>query len=157
MLILLPKKGIDIEVIENSLTIENLDQWMTIINSYRGTANISIFLPKFTISSDFMLNKKLHAMGMTHAFSKDLADFSGMANLLPDERLYILAVIHKAFVDVNEEGTEAAAATGVITDLALTAPPPPIVFKADHPFLFLIRDNATGSILFFGRVVDPTI
>jgi serpin B len=70
------------------------------------------------------------------------------------KELYISAVIHKAFVEVNEEGTEAAAATGVVVGVTSIAPPPP-TFKADHPFVFFIQDNASQSILFFGRVLNP--
>ena len=92
----------------------------------------------------------LKAMGMKDAFG-DKADFSGMSSAKPP--LYISAVVHKAFVDVNEEGTEAAAATGVaVKTLADYGE----WFRADHPFLFLIRDNATGSILFLGRCLNPT-
>jgi len=70
---------------------------------------------------------------------------------------WISAAIHKAYVDVNEEGTEAAAATGIMVGaMAVARPQPPIVFRADHPFLFLIRDNRSGAILFMGRVADPT-
>jgi serpin B len=88
-------------------------------------------------------------MGMVDAFGA--ADFSGMTG---QRDLFISAVVHKAFVDVNEEGTEAAAATAVL--MARSIPPPTPVFRADHPFLFLIRENSTGSILFLGRVVDPS-
>jgi serine protease inhibitor len=96
-------------------------------------------------------------MGMVKAFNGREADFSGMnASGKPD--LYISAVLHKAFVDVNEEGTEAAAATAVIM-MARSAPrsrPFVPTFKADRPFLFLIRDTQSGTILFFGRVTNPT-
>jgi serpin B len=88
-------------------------------------------------------------MGMNDAFSGE-ADFSGMNG---NRELSIGEVIHKAFVDVNEEGTEAAAATAVVMFKAIVKPPP--IFRADHPFIFLIRDNHTGSVLFIGRVVDP--
>ena len=92
-------------------------------------------------------------MGMTDAFNSTNADFSGMDGR---KDLYISSVVHKAFVDVNEEGTEAAAATGVVMTLSAAMPANPIpVFRADHPFLFLIRDNHTGSILFFGRMMNP--
>jgi serpin B len=93
----------------------------------------------------------LGEMGMTDAFSPDKADFSGI-NGKTD--LFISAVIHKAYVDVNEEGTEAAAATAVVVGITSVQPQPP-VFRADHPFLFLIRDNHSGSILFIGRVMNP--
>jgi serpin B len=69
----------------------------------------------------------------------------------------ISAVLHKAFVDVNEEGTEAAAATGVVVrPMAMRRPDPPVIFRADHPFVFMIRDNRSGSILFLGRIIDPS-
>ena len=87
-------------------------------------------------------------MGMVDAFDSNKANFSGMNGQPKD--LFIGAVLHKAFVDVNEEGTEAAAATAV--RVATGIPP---IFRADHPFLFLIKDNKTGSILFMGRLLDP--
>jgi serpin B len=91
-------------------------------------------------------------MGMPDAFSGK-ADFSGMTG---NRDLFISAVVHKAYIDVNEEGTEAAAATGVTMKLTGIGTPPP-VFRADHPFIFLIRDNQTGSILFLGRVANPVL
>ena len=87
---------------------------------------------------------------MKQAFSST-SDFSGMDGT---HDLYIQAAIHKAFVEVNEEGTEAAAATGIVVG-ARAIPKPPMNFRADHPFLFLIREVRTGSILFLGRVADP--
>jgi serpin B len=97
-------------------------------------------------------------MGMPRAFDADKADFSGMTG---NHELFISAVIHKAFIDVNEKGTEAAAATAVVMRGPTAVPPrfqlpPPPVFRADHPFIFLIRDNRSGGILFMGRVTDPT-
>ena len=103
------------------------------------------------MTSEFLLGKTLAKMGMPSAFTGQ-ADFSGMTG---QQDLFISEVVHKAFVDANEEGTEAAAATAVMmAKSALPARPIP-EFRADHPFLFLIRDNATGTILFFGRVMDP--
>jgi serpin B len=91
-------------------------------------------------------------MGMPAAFS-DRADFSGID---PQRRLAISAVVHKAFVDVAERGTEAAAATGVtMHSLAMRMPEQPVVFRADHPFLFLIRDTGTGVAFFIGRLTNP--
>jgi len=92
----------------------------------------------------------LKSLGMTDAFALPPADFSGMTGR---KDLYISAVIHKAFVEVNEEGTEAAAATAVVMTRASMGGPP--VFRADHPFIFLIRDIRSGSILFLGRVANP--
>jgi serpin B len=112
-----------------------------------------VTLPKFTFISEFKLEKDLPAMGMTDAFDSK-ADFSGMTG---GRALYISAVIHKAFVGVDEEGTEAAAATAVVVKPGGVRLPPaePKLFKADHPFIFLIRHNATDEILFLGRVVNP--
>ena len=111
---------------------------------------INVYLPRFKTTSEFSLGQVLAKMGMSDAFSGK-ADFSGMEQ---KKELFISDVIHKAFVEVNEEGTEAAAATAV--ELCGSAEPPkPLEFKADHPFLFLIRDNTTGSILFMGKVVNP--
>jgi serpin B len=107
-------------------------------------------LPRFTIAAGFALKKPLIHMGMTDAFSAD-ADFSVMNG---KRELCLSDVIHKAFVDVNEEGTEAAAATAVM--MTASAFPQLPVFRADHPFMFLIRDTQSGAILFMGRVTNPT-
>ena len=111
-------------------------------------------IPRFKSTQEFELSSALRALGMPQAFASN-ADFSGMTG---KRDFAISAVIHKAFVDVNEEGTEAAAATAVtMRALAMRAPgPPPPVFRADHPFIFLIRDNGSRSILFMGRMTDPT-
>lgn len=98
---------------------------------------------------------------MPLAFDRSQADFSGINGYKPpDEKaLFISDVFHKAFVDVNEEGTEAAAATAIvmIEAMAMAYKPPPIpIFRADHPFLFAIRDRVSGAILFLGRITDPT-
>jgi serpin B len=109
-------------------------------------------MPKFKMTSRFSMAEVLRSMGMTDAFSAQAADFSGMTGR---RDLFISAVIHQAYVDVNEEGTEAAAATGVVMRLTSAMPDRTPVFRADHPFLFLIRDKTTGSILFLGRVMNP--
>jgi serpin B len=111
---------------------------------------VDITLPKFKVTAEFSLKDALSRLGMPIAFDRVKADFSGIATR---EKLHISAVVHKAFVDVNELGTEAAAATAVgVGTLSL---PPPATFRADRPFVYLIRDNRTGSILFMGRVVNP--
>jgi serpin B len=110
------------------------------------------------MESQFGLRSTLAAMGMQQAFDFAKADFCGMAPqevMQRDGNLYISAVIHKAYIDVNEEGTEAAAATAVNFEAKLIVSTERPVFRADHPFLFLIRDNHSGSILFMGRVTDP--
>jgi len=120
------------------------------IMTQMGYEQLNLALPKFKIESEFGLGDALQAMGMTQAFSPD-ADFSGMTG---NRELHIGAVIHKAFVDVNETGTEAAAATAVIMELTM-APAEPINVTVDRPFLFMIYDRPTGTILFMGRVVEP--
>jgi len=147
MVILLPKKFDALDEFEKTLTLENLTQWLTKIHK----REVVVFVPKFKMTSQFSLASVLKSMGMEDAFSSN-ADFSGING---KRDLFISAVIHKAYVEVNEEGTEAAAATGVVMRLTSVGPAPIPVFRADHPFLFLIRDNLTGSILFIGRVANP--
>jgi len=113
---------------------------------------LDLSLPKFKVESSFGLADTLAAMGMPDAFDVVKADFSSMTGQ-PD--LYITDVVHKAFVDVNEIGTEAAAATGVVMGLKSMPTGEPIEVKIDRPFLFVIRDVQTGAMLFFGRVVQP--
>ncbi|NOQ86034.1 MAG: serpin family protein, partial [Deltaproteobacteria bacterium] len=146
MIVLLPKEIDGLGKLETSLTVENLANWLSLLKE----KEIRVFLPKFKMSSQFNLSQTLASMGMPDVFTRK-ADFSGMTD---NKDLYISAVIHKAFVDVNEEGTEAAAATAVAMKF-LSMPAPPPVFRADHPFLFLIRHNSSESILFLGRVVNP--
>jgi serpin B len=112
---------------------------------------IFLTMPKFTVTAEFELSKTLAAMGMTDAFDAGKADFSGMTG---QKDLFLSAVVHKAFVDVNETGTEAAAATAV--PAAAADGGGEIHFTADHPFLFLIRHEPSGTILFIGRMADPT-
>jgi len=147
MVILLPKQFDALDEFEKTLTPENLSQWLAKIHK----REVVVFVPKFKMTSQFSLASVLKSMGMTNAFSSG-ADFSGING---KRDLFISAVIHKAYVEVNEEGTEAAAATGVVMRLTSIGPVPIPVFRADHPFLFLIRDNLTGSILFIGRVANP--
>ena len=111
---------------------------------------VSLAIPRFEYESDFSLGETLAAMGMPDAFTS-AADFSGMTG---NRELFISEVVHKAFVSVDEEGTEAAAATAVMMPFS-AAPEEPVEFTADRPFMFLIRDNLTGTILFVGRVVNP--
>lgn len=146
MLILLPKAVDGIGQLEEKLSIDQLNQWQESFFKQE----VMVFLPRCKMTSQFSLADTLKAMGMTDAFT-GAADFSGMDGT---HNLSISAVVHKAFVDVNEEGTEAAAATGVTVGLT-SMPAEPKMFCADHPFIFMIRDYATNSILFIGRVTDP--
>ena len=149
MIVLLPRRVEGLAELEQALTPEGLADWTGGLQEQE----VVVFLPKFKVTSQFRVDTALRALGMVDAFSPGKADFSGMDG--KPHWLYISAVLHKAFVDVNEEGTEAAAATGVVVSVTSARVQPP-TFRADHPFLFLIRDNRTGSILFMGRVVDPT-
>ena len=148
LIILLTKEKAGISALEKKLTLENTINWQNQLRQRK----VVVFLPRFKIESEFSLNQTLTAMGMPDAFNPASADFSGM--VVGKRELYISSVIHKAFMEVNEEGTEAAAATGVVVGVTSIAPSPP-VFKADHPFVFFIRDNASQSILFLGRVANP--
>ena len=112
---------------------------------------MEIAIPKFRAESEFSLRDVLSRLGMADAFSGS-ADFSG----IDDRRdLYLSEVVHKAFVDVSEEGTEAAAATGATVKFVAMLQEPRTVFRADHPFAFLIRDAGSGVILFGGRLAKP--
>jgi serpin B len=153
MIVLLPDSPDGLPALEKSLTAANLDKW---INSLSYEEKIVVTVPRFKITQQFELSSALEALGMRQAFSAGAADFSGMTG---DKSFSISAAIHKAYIDVDEEGTEAAAATAVMmvgSAMRQGPPPPPIVFRADHPFIFLIRDNSTGAILFLGRLTDPT-
>ncbi len=147
MLVLLPDEVEGLPALEAKLSAEGLSRWQSLLRKQE----VQVHLPRFKLTSRFQLADVLKAMGMPRAFMPGVADLTGMSS---EEELYLSAVIHKAFVDVNEEGTEAAAATGIAVK-ATAAIAQPAVFRADHPFVFLIRDNRTGSILFLGRLVDP--
>jgi serine protease inhibitor len=150
MVILLPKDADGLPALEQSLTPDSLTNWL---GKLGPAPKVIVTLPRFTMTQQFELSSALSAMGMPQAFG-GAADFSGMTG---KRDFTISAAIHKAFVDVNETGTEAAAATSIVMRAtAMRLEPPPIIFNADHPFLFLIRDTRSGSILFLGRVVDPT-
>jgi serpin B len=146
MLIVLPNETNGIQSIEETLSQESARAW----SEGMREIEVEVYLPKFTMTSQFSLAATLAAMGMPLAFS-DRADFTGITK---EEPLMISGVFHKAFVDVNEEGTEAAAATGAVVSVTSAMPQQP-VFRADHPFLFFIRERSSGLILFMGRVMDP--
>jgi serine protease inhibitor len=144
MLILLPKDNID--AIKSSLTADKLNEYKS---QMQETKLDSIYLPKFEFDAKLNMKNTLSNLGMPTAFSME-ADLSGMDG---STNLYIQEVIHQAFVKVDEQGTEAAAATAVI--VGLKSAMPTNVFNADHPFVFIIQDKETGNILFMGRVTDP--
>ena len=148
MLILMPDAIEGLADLEAKLTAENLKLWLAEMQRHE----VAVHLPRFKLNFQLDLGDVLKSMGMTLAFTPTQADFSGMDG---KRDLFIAAVIQKALVEVNEEGTEAAAATGI--EVKKSAPPidSPLVFRIDHPFVFLIRDNQIGTILFLGRVVNP--
>jgi serpin B len=146
--VLLPKTAAGLPGIEESLTLENLTGWLGKL----ATRDVQVSLPKFRAESEFSLRKALSTMGMPTAFTEN-ADFSGID---PKRGLAISEVVHKAFVEVSEQGTEAAAATGIVMRAtAMRRPEQAVVFRADHPFIFLIRDTGTGVVLFIGRLMNP--
>lgn len=149
MTLVLPAPDLSLADLEQTLSSEQLSSWLVL-----PAREVDVYVPRFSMTSDFSLSQILRAMGVDDAFSAGRADFSGMGGQ-PGE-LYIDDVIHKAFVEVNEEGTEAAAATAVtIRATSFREPEPVPVFRADRPFLFFINDRSTGSILFTGRCVNP--
>ena len=147
MLVLLPKNN-DLQSLEEKLSVTNLNEW----KSKLTRKEVQVYLPKFTFNTKYRLNDNLIAMGIPSAFDPNKADLSGITG---KSDLYITSVFHQAFVAVDEQGTEAAASTGIVSGVTSVRPPPEI-FRADHPFIFLIQDDNTGMILFMGKVVDPT-
>jgi serpin B len=150
IIIFLPKDRSGLPALEQSLTAPNLQQWL---HQLGPVPKVIVTLPKFKSTQQFELSATLRAMGMPAAFAAG-ADFSGMTGR---RDFAISEVIHKAYIDVNEEGTEAAAATSVTMRTMAMRPveQAPPVFRADHPFVFLIRDNRSDSILFMGRMANP--
>jgi serpin B len=147
--IVLPKANDGLAELEQSIKPEMLSTWFGALTSRK----VETAIPKFRAESAFLLRDMLSRMGMADAFSKT-ADFSGI-----DGRhdLFLGDVVHKAFVDVSEEGTEAAAATGAAVHFMAMRPQQQITFRADHPFVFFIRDTTSGVILFEGRLVHPAV
>ena len=153
MVVLLPKERDGLPALEQSFASGAAGDW---IQKLDFVDKVILTLPRFTMTQQFELSSALSAMGMPQAFSSG-ADFSGMTG---KPEFTIGAAIHKAYIDVNEQGTEAAAATAIVMRATAARQefpePPPIVFRADHPFLFILLDTRSGSMLFLGRVADPT-
>ena len=151
MYIFLPDPESDLNTFLENLNAERWENWMSQFHEQ----DVSLVMPKFKLEYEKELNDTLKALGMGIAFEPHLADFSRMAPLeILGENLYIGEVRHKTFVEVNEEGTEAAAVTSVGV-VATSLPPPPIPFTIDRPFFFAIRDNDTKTVLFMGIVMEP--
>lgn len=146
MLILLPRQK-DLSRLESKLTAEALETWKKELKEER----VDVYLPRFKMETKYFLKEKLVSLGMPIAFSSQ-ANFSGING---QKDLFLQQVIHQAFVEVNEEGTEAAGATGVIVSRTAYIPEKKFIFRADHPFLFIIQEKTSGVMLFLGRLVDP--
>nr|XP_055067482.1 leukocyte elastase inhibitor-like isoform X6 [Misgurnus anguillicaudatus] len=154
MLIILPNEIEDdttgLQKLEKTLTYEKLMEWTKSDNMTSDKVEIS--LPQFKLEETYDMKNLLVKLGMVDAFQKGKANFSGMSS---KNDLVVSEVIHKSFVEVNEEGTEAAAATGIVMMTCSMYYTPPKIFNADHPFLFFIRHNLTNTILFYGRFCSP--
>jgi serpin B len=158
MTLVLPDAPAGLEAVEQRLSPEVVTKWSAALEPQR----VIVALPRFEIdpAASLSLGGTLQALGMRLAFDPDKADFTGIANPpSPADRLYISKVFHKAFVKLDEKGTEAAAATAVVMARAGSAAPskPPAEWRGDHPFLFLLRHVKSGAILFMGRVSDPAL
>ena len=145
MIIVLPKEN-NISIAESAINYENLSNWRNDFNEIE----IDVEIPKFKFETKYSLNDLLKEMGIVDAFLPGVADFSGMDGT---NYLFISKAIHQAYVEVNEEGTEAAAATAIMIELGIALDPNE--FRADHPFIFLIQHEETGAILFMGKVMNP--
>jgi len=147
MFIILPKNKL--KDIEKSF---NLEKFNEIKNSMK-MENVKMSIPKFKFKSKNFLSKELSELGMPTAFKFSGADFSGITN---NKDLFINEVIHQAFIENNEKGTEAGAATAIIMEVGVAYKEPKI-FNVNHPFMFIIQEKSTQNILFLGRINDPTI
>ncbi|HHE37131.1 MAG TPA: serpin family protein, partial [Candidatus Cloacimonetes bacterium] len=145
MIVILPKKEKDINEFISKLNVEDWNSWLTGFSKQKG----SLVMPKFKIEYDIEMNDVLKSLGMANAFTS-AADFSKMTK---KQKLYISNVKHKTFVDVNEEGTEAAAVT--VVEMKLTSVGPGFFMKVNRPFVFAIKEKETNSIIFIGKIVNP--
>lgn len=145
--VLLPDDGVDISKVEENLTFEKLTAWTKA--DFMENTDVEVFLPKFKLQEDYDMESVFQHLGMVDVFQGDKADLSAMS---PERNLCVSKFVHKSVVEVNEEGTEAAAASAVIEFCCASSVP---TFCADHPFLFFIRHNKTNSILFCGRFSSP--
>jgi serpin B len=150
MFVLLPKNKDGLKAIEKKLTSDDLDKYVSELKS----TEVNLFFPKYKMSLSYELRDLMRKLGMKEAFSKS-ADFSKMNG---NKDLYISAIIHKTFIAVDEQGTEAAAATAVVMRMKSMPPQDDFAtFKADHPFFYFIKERSSGTILFAGRVTDPSV
>jgi serine protease inhibitor len=148
MTVLLPAAGVSIDQYASALTQV---QWNTIINKL-DSANVDLYVPKFTLNYSKSLGDELKALGMGIVFDYMRANLTGISKM---GKLYVTDVLHKTYVKVDEEGTEAAAVTTIVVGVTVVFPKP--VMRIDRPFIFAIREHKTGTILFIGKVVNPNL
>ena len=151
MLVILPDDIDGLKQIEDSMSHEQIKQWTQNLHKQQ----VEVSMPKFQITERYVLNGALKNLGMSDAFSSEEADLGGITDI-SQRILYVTTATQDTFIDVNEEGTEAAAVTSIIAG-TVSVPPPPPRFIADHPFLFIIQDDESGTILFMGRISDPEL
>lgn len=156
MVVLLPLRDDGLPQLEAMLNAARLEQWI----SAMSFSAIDIHLPKFRSVSSFRLNEILSAAGMPDAFSGAAADFSGISPAAERLQLHVANVLHQATVEVQEKGTEAVAVTTIIggaggRGVESTRPPRPVLFRADHPFVYLIYHPPSKTVLFLGRMISP--
>ena len=150
MVIFLPNEIDGLAKLEDKITYDSLQQSFSLLDT--SVDEVEVIFPKFKLTQQFELNDILAKMGAEEMFIPGKADLSGIS----PEPLFVSQVVHKAFVEVNEEGTEAGAATAIGVNV-MSMPLPKPMFKADHPFLFVIRHNESGAILFLGRLMKPSL
>ncbi len=152
MMIILPNPQINVNDFLATLSTENWNLWSASLSLVKGT----LYFPRFKLEYEKLLNEVLKSLGMAIAFDPDQADLTRMFEKVGGMNLYIDKVKHKSFVEVNEEGTEAAAVTSVEVGVTSVGPGSPFVMRVDRPFIFAIRENHSGTILFIGKIVDPS-
>lgn len=147
LVVLLPDEGVDLSKVENNLTFEKLTAWTEA--DFMESTDVEVFLPKFKLQEDYDMESLFQRLGVVDVFQVDKADLSAMS---PERNLCVSKFVHQSVVEINEEGTEAAAASAIIEFCCASSVP---TFCADHPFLFFIRHNKANSILFCGRFSSP--
>lgn len=150
MVVMLPNEGVSLQEAAMTLTPENWNEWTGRLAN--AVTEVELYMPKFKYEYKRNLNDDLANLGMGIAFDPYKADFSNINDLIP---IYITDVLHQTFIETNEEGTEAAAATVVIFGTTSMPMPPPVI-NINHPFLYFIRETTTGTIVFMGQVTDPS-
>ncbi|CAF1065244.1 unnamed protein product [Rotaria sordida] len=156
--VILPNRGVQLDVVEQKLASQSDLMQKLLSHQNTRTEELHLYLPKFKMEATFELSDILQQLGMKDAFNRDKANFTGIVREKNNrDRLYISKVIHKAFIDVNEQGSEAAAATAVVIAISASVHQPshPIEFKVDRPFLFFIRESRQNIVLFSGRFISP--